>query len=112
MINNNINTSGRISRISAILSLKDFNFILKRAVNLFLATTYYGGKKHMNTHYCIGMRSMFCILISLGGLKKKRIPRKRCGICGHVFKENESKSMYPHEDFFRCSICDDGRIEK
>lgn len=51
-------------------------------------------------------------MVGLGGLNKSKIDRTRCGICGHYFGENESKSMYPNEDFFRCDKCDDGKIRK
>lgn len=51
-------------------------------------------------------------MVHLGGLNKSNIDRKKCGKCGHVFYENESKTMYPNENFFRCNCCDDGKISK
>lgn len=50
-------------------------------------------------------------MVGIGGINKSHIDRKRCGICGKEFKENESKTMYPNENFFRCSTCDDGKIK-
>jgi NAD-dependent SIR2 family protein deacetylase len=50
-------------------------------------------------------------MVGIGGINKRHIDRKRCGICGKEFKENESKTMYPDENFFRCSTCDDGKIK-
>jgi len=53
-------------------------------------------------------------MVGLGGLNKSKMDRTKCFICGHVFGENESKTLYPgeHEKGFRCSKCDDGKIHK
>lgn len=38
--------------------------------------------------------------------KKKKTDWSRCGICKKIFVVNETKTMRPSEDFFRCQACD------
>lgn len=44
-------------------------------------------------------------MVGIGGLNKKKIDRTHCGICWKKFEENESKTHFSNESFYRCERC-------
>lgn len=45
-------------------------------------------------------------MVGIGGMNAQRIDRTRCGICWHLFEEQEPKVQRPDEKFYRCMGCD------